>query len=309
MHSLANLEAFVRSAESGGFSAAARRLGLTPAAVSRNVAALEADLGARLFHRTTRKLALTEAGERFYQAVRTDLASLQAAIAAARDGGEPAGVLKVSLSPSFGVEHILPMLPGFLARYPQVRPDWRFENRPVDLAAEGYDAAIGGGFELTPGVVARPLAPAHIVAVAAPGYLAERPPVTRPADLAALDGIVMRAERTGRVRQWVMRDAEGAEAAAEMTERLAFNDPAAMRQAAQHGLGVALLAVPDVQAQLASGALVRVVPHWWADAGSISIYYASRTHLPAKTRAFVDFVADTFRRERLAEKFAGSLGR
>src|SRR6266404_4215679 len=98
MESLANLESFVRSAESGGFSAAARRLALTPAAVSRNVAVLERNLGVRLFHRTTRKLTLTEAGERFLHAIQGNLEGLQASIAGlATDRGEPAGVLKVSL--------------------------------------------------------------------------------------------------------------------------------------------------------------------------------------------------------------------
>ena len=112
METLANLECFVRSAETGGFSTAARRLSLTPAAVSRNVAMLERNLGIRLFHRSTRKLTLTEAGERFLLAVRGSLEELQASIASvATDRGEPAGVLKVSLGLTFGVDYILPLLP------------------------------------------------------------------------------------------------------------------------------------------------------------------------------------------------------
>ena len=120
METLANLESFVRSAEARGFSAAARRLSLTPAAVSRNVAMLERNLGVRLFHRSTRKLTLTEAGERFLHAVRGNLEELQASIASvATDRGEPAGVLKVSLGLTFGVDYILPLLPEFLKRYPR----------------------------------------------------------------------------------------------------------------------------------------------------------------------------------------------
>ena len=161
METLANLESFVRSAETGGFSAAARRLSLTPAAVSRNVAMLERNLGVRLFQRSTRKLTLTEAGERFLLAIRGNLDELQASIASiATDRGEPAGVLKVSMGMTFGVEYILPLLPEFLKRYPGVRADWQFENRQVDLIAEGFDAAIGGGIELAPGLVSRVLAPA-----------------------------------------------------------------------------------------------------------------------------------------------------
>ena len=247
METLANLESFVRSAESGSFSAAARRLALTPAAVSRNVAMLERNLGVRLFQRSTRKLTLTEAGEHFLASIGGNLDALQTAIAAvATDRGEPAGVLKVSMAPTFGIDHILPLLPAFLARYPRIRPEWRFENRQVDLIAEGYDAAIGGGFELTPGVVSRPLAPAHIIAVASPACLAGRTPPTDPAALGEFAGIVMRSERSGRVRQWTMRDAAGAEMAATLAETIVVNDPAAMREAALLGLGVALLALPDV---------------------------------------------------------------
>src|ERR1700754_1746227 len=125
METLANLESFVRSAEAGGFSAAARRLSLTPAAVSRNVAMLERNLGIRLFQRSTRKLTLTEAGERFLLAIRGNLDELQASIASiATDRGEPAGLLRVSIGMMFGVEYILPLLPDFLKRYPSVRIDW-----------------------------------------------------------------------------------------------------------------------------------------------------------------------------------------
>lgn len=182
METLANLESFVRSAEYGSFSEAARWLSLTPAAVSRNVAMLERNLGVRLFHRSTRRLTLTEAGETFRVGIAGNLDGLQAAIAGvSAGGGEPAGVLKVSLPPTLGRAYVLPLLPGFLERYPRIKPELHFENRQVDLVAEGYDAAIGGGFELSPAIVARALAPAHIIAVASPAYMRDRmPPQTRP---------------------------------------------------------------------------------------------------------------------------------
>lgn len=309
METLANLESFVRSAENSSFSEAARRLALTPAAVSRNVAMLERNLGVRLFQRSTRKITLTEAGERLLQAIGGNLDALQAAIADASSGAsEPAGVLKVSLSPTFGVTHILPLLPELLRRHPLIRPEWHFENRPVDLVTEGYDVAIGGGFDLAPGIVTRALAPAHIIAVASPGYMAERTPPADPAGLSQFDGIVMRSLRTGRIRHWAMRDTAGAEMMATLPEAIVVNDPAAMLQAARLGVGVAMLAVPDVLPALEDGSLVRLLPRWYSDAGAISIYYASRTLLPAKTRAFVDLVVEAFKRDRLAARFAGSLG-
>ena len=309
METLANLESFVRSARTGSFSAAARALALTPAAISRNVATLEHNLGARLFHRSTRKLTLTEAGELFLQQIGNNLEGLQDAIAAvATAKGEPAGVLKVSISLILGLNYIMPLLPEFLGRYPRIRPDWQFDNRQVDLIAEGFDAAIGGGFELTPGLIARELAPMHIVAVASPAYMKGRTPPADPTDLAGFDGIVLRSSRTGRLRQRVMRDRAGKELSAELQETIVVNDPAAMSRAALLDLGVALIVMPEALPYLESKALVRLVPDWYADLGSISLYYASRTLLPAKTRVFVDFVLETFQRDRLAERFAGNPG-
>ncbi|PSO19409.1 LysR family transcriptional regulator [Bradyrhizobium sp. MOS003] len=308
METLANLESFIRSAECGSFSEAGRRLSLTPAAVSRNVAVLERNLGVRLFHRSTRRLTLTEAGESFRMAIAGHLEGLQAAIGGVSTGREePAGVLRISLPPTFGTAHILPLLPGFLARYPQVRPEWHFENRQVDLVGEGYDAAIGGGFELLPGLVSRTLAPAHIIAVASPSYMSGRASPTKPDQLAALDGIVMRSLQTGRIRHWSMRDVSGREIPAPLSESIVVNDPAAMREAALLGLGVAMLATADILPALEDGSLLRLVPRYYCDAGAISIYHASRKLVPAKTRVFVDWVAEAFRRNRLAERFAGSL--
>ncbi|QND54133.1 LysR family transcriptional regulator [Phyllobacterium sp. 628] len=309
METLANLESFARSAESGSFSAAARRLSLTPAAVSRNVAMLERNLGVRLFHRSTRNLTLTEEGERFLQAIGSNLDELQASIAnisAQRD--EPAGILKVSMSPTLGIGFVMPLLPDFLQRYPLIRPEWLFENRQVDLIAEGFDAAIGGGFELLPGVISRSLATLHLVAVASPDYMAGRTAPDDPAALADMEGIVMRQQRTGRIPTRIMRNRTGVEIPVPIRQRIVVNDPAAMLQAALLGLGVTIISAPVALPHLENGNLIRLLPDWYADAGPVSIYYASRTLLPAKTRVFVDFIAEAFRQGKLAHSFAGVLG-
>jgi DNA-binding transcriptional LysR family regulator len=208
---------------------------------------------------------------------------------------------------TFGADYILPLLPAFLARYPNIRPDWRFESRQVDLIAEGYDAAIGGGIELTSGLVTRALGPLHIIAVASPAYLKGRKRPVDPSGLAAFDGIVMRSLRTGRIRERTMRNAMGAEVAATLKETIILDDPEAMCRAALLGLGVTLIAVPHALPHLEKRALVRLVPQWYADAGPISIYYPTRTLLPAKTRAFVDFVVDGFRRDRLAVRMSSAV--
>ena len=304
MEPLSHLESFVRSAEGGSFSEAARRLGLTPAAVSKNVARLEARLGVRLFQRSTRRLTLTETGERFLQQVSGGLATLQDAVDdVARHDGQPAGTLKLSLGLGFGREHVLPLLADFLARYSAIVPDWHFDNRAVDLVGEGFDAAIGGGFELSPGLVARELAPIHVVAVASPRYLTGRALPEHPTELAPLDGLLRRSTPTGRVRGWTLRHAAQGEVTVEGPRpRAVFNDPEAIAEAARLGLGVALLPMPFVAALIARGELVRLLPDWHQEVGSVYLYYPSRRLLPAKTRVFVDFVLARFEAEGFARR-------
>ena len=291
MDALNHMPSFVLSAELGSFSAAARRLGLTPAAVSKNVARLEASLGLRLFQRSTRRLTLTEGGERFLQQVKGALATLQEAVAGvAEEGGQPAGILKISMAPSFGRSYVLPLLGDFIARYPGVIPDCHFDNRQVDLVGEGFDVAIGGGIELTPGVVARELGHAHVVATASPAFMRGKAMPVHPSELAQFDGVARRSAGSGRLRSWVLRDGQGGEGVAECRPRAILDDPEAMAQAAIDGLGVALLPTPHAQPHLRSGALIRLLPGWCADSGPLSLYYPSKKLLPAKTRVFVDFL-------------------
>lgn len=237
MEPLNHLESFVQSAEGGSFSEAARRLGLTSAAVSKNVARLEARLGLRLFQRSTRSLKLTEGGERFLAQIGGALATLREAVAGVdTDDGQPSGTLKVSMGQAFGREHVLPMMGGFLARYPAIVPDWHFDNQQVDLVGEGFDAAIGGGIELPAGLVARELARIHVVAVASPAYMEGRKPPRHPSDLAALDTLMRRSSPTGRVRGWTLRRVRGTgegEVSVELPRpRAIFNDPEAIAHAA-----------------------------------------------------------------------------
>jgi len=293
---LQHLLALVRAAEHGSFSAAARVLGLTPAGVSKSVSRLEADLGVRLFNRTTRRLALTEAGDRFLQRVAEPLAALQDAMAGTRGvDDEPSGTLKVSMGQAFGRRFLVPLLGEFLAAYPRVLPDWHFDNRQVDIVGEGFDAAIGGGFPMPAGVVARELAPVHIVAVASPSYMAGRTPPRTPHDLASFDCIMRRSTPTGRVRPWALGSGHAAEQTVPCRPRIILSDPEAVAQAARQGLGVALLPMPFAFGHIACGELVRLLPGWYSDAGPVSLYYPSRKLLAAKTRLFVDYVMERFR--------------
>ena len=307
METLSSIESFVRSAQSGSFSAAARKLGVTPAAVSKSVARLEANTGVRLFHRTTRRLALTEAGARFLEEASGGLAMLEAAMSGLASGREePAGALRVNMSPAIGREYVLPMAGAFLRQYPAITLDWQFDNRQVDLVAEGFDAAIGASLELPSGVIARELARAHFVAVASKAYLARHGTPKAPADLAKHDGIVLRSPTTGRLRTFTFRSTTGEVAPFEPRPRLVFNDSESMSHAALAGYGVALVGMPTVLGHLERGDLVRLLPKWHADAGALLLYYASQRHLPSKTRLFIDAVVGHFKRERLARRFSAS---
>jgi DNA-binding transcriptional LysR family regulator len=304
MESLSSIECFVRAAEAGSFAEAARRLGLTPAAVGKNVARLESNLGVRLFLRSTRRLTLTEAGERFLAEVSGGLASIQGAVAnLASSQGQPAGTLKVSMGVAFGRDYILPHLADFLARYPAIVPDWHFDNRPVDLIGEGFDAAIGGGFELPQGVIARQLAPAHRVLLASRNYLDSHAAIESPADLAQHDGILIRSPQTGRVRSWPLRTRDDRQATFELKLRMAMSDPEAACHAAMQGLGVTLVSTVHALPHLKRGTLERVLPDWYVDTGSLSLYFSAQKLLPAKTRVFVDFIVERFRQQELAEQF------
>jgi DNA-binding transcriptional LysR family regulator len=194
-------------------------------------------------------------------------------------------------------------MPGFLACYPAVTPEWHFDNRQVDLIADGFDAAVGGGIELSPGLVARELAPAHLVLVASSSYLTGRPPLCRPAQLTELDHLGMRSAQSGKVRSWILQSTQGERLPLELRPRMLVNDPQALCQSALLGLGVALLAVPDVLAHLQSGALQRVLPDWYVDAGPISLYFASQKLLPAKTRAFIDHLVEHSRDQQWKIRF------
>jgi DNA-binding transcriptional LysR family regulator len=278
---------------------------MTSAAVGKNVAKLEANLGVRLFQRSTRSLTLTEAGERFLREVSDGLASIQSAVAnLASAGGQPAGTLKISMGTGFGRSYIVPLLGEFLQRYPAILPDWHFENRRVDMVAEGFDAALGGGFDLPEGVVARTLSPAHGVLIASPNYIATYGAPRSPSELAQHEGIVIRSPQTGRIRSRTLRNRANEQAPVDLRVRMTMSDPDAACDAAEQGLGIALVAMQTAVLRLEKGTLVRVLPDWHVDMGLLSLYFPAQKLLPAKTRAFVDFIVEHFRKEQLAKRFS-----
>ncbi|RJF52846.1 LysR family transcriptional regulator [Serratia inhibens] len=301
---LGHLECFVSSAENGSFSAAGRKLGISSAAVGKNVTRLETLVGVRLFQRNTRKLILTEEGERFLQEVSGGLQSIQCALkGVSSSGGIAAGTLKVSMGTAFGLHFVMPLLPAFLSRYPAIVPDWHFDNRKVDMIGEHFDAAIGGGIELAQGMIARELAPAHGVLVASADYLRRHPLLSQPEQLANHAGIFIRSPQTGRIRNLPLRNADNEQRAPLMTINMMVNEPEAAARAAEMGLGIALIAMPNALPYLESDRLVRVLPAWYVDRGSVYLYFPTTKFLPSKTRVFVDYITEQFRLQKLAKRF------
>jgi DNA-binding transcriptional LysR family regulator len=290
------LDAFIATADEGSFSAAARRMGLTPAAVSKSVGQLESRVGVRLFQRSTRSLALTSDGERLYAQVRLPWGEIGDAITDLRQGaGKPAGTLKVALAYTVGREYFVPMMDEFVRRYPDVLPDLHFDNRQVDLINEGFDVAIGGGIELTDALIARELARLRIVLVASPAYLKEHPAPDHPQELTRHRGLLRRSLSSGRVAPWKLKNDAGQEVVASVRAVMILDDPEAMARAAATGMGIAMLPMPHALPLLERGELVRILPDWYADSLALSIYYTSRKLVPAKVRVFVDFIVEGFR--------------
>ncbi|NVM77176.1 DNA-binding transcriptional LysR family regulator [Duganella sp. SG902] len=290
------LDAFIAAADEGSFSAAARRLGLTPAAVSKSVNRLELRLGVRLFQRSTRSLSLTTDGERLYGQVRLPWSEIGDALTDLSQGaGKPAGTLKVSLAYTVGRQYFVPLLEEFSRRYPDVVPDLYFDNRQVDLVAEGFDVGIGGGFELTDALIARELARVDVVLVASPAYLKAHAAPASPQELARHRGLLRRSLSTGRLMPWTLKNSAGQEVVASVRPVAVLDDPEAIARAAACGMGIAMLPLPHALPLLDSGELVRVLPDWHAETRPLSIYYSSRKLVPAKVRVFIDFIVERFR--------------
>lgn len=289
---MGRMAVFARVVEARSFSAAARMLGLTKSAVSKQVARLEAELGVRLLHRTTRSLSLTEAGRAVAAHAAQAVALVREASGAVADLNDaPRGLVRMTAPVSFGKSCLAPRLPALLAAHPELRIQLVLLDRPVDLAEEGYDLAIRLTRTLPQGVVARPLMRIGYLLCAAPAYLARVRGPRAPGDLAALN--CLRYEAAGRPERWRFERA-GETAAVGVTGNLSINNSEALREAALAGLGVALLPEYAVRGDVAAGRLRALCPRWQAQAPfgttAHAVWHPDR-QLPPKTRACVDFLA------------------
>lgn len=289
------IEVFVRVVDLGGFSAAARAFNMTPSAVSKLVARLENRLGARLLNRSTRKLQLTAEGAAFYDRglrILDDMAAAEREVAA---GAAPRGRLRINSNVPFGIHYLLPLLPGFLAENPQVKVDVVLTDRVVDLIEERADIAIRTGPLQESRLVARKLGDSTLIVVAAPQYLARH---GEPKTLADLDKHnQLGFGFTRHIEGWPFIGETGSVATMSLSGNVLVSDGEALRQMALSGLGLARLSSFHITPDIKAGRLVPVLEKY--NPGDIetmyAVYVGQGGHLPARVRAFLDYLTENVR--------------
>lgn len=293
MDAIEGLPVFVRTVREGSFSAAARSLEVTPSAVSKQISRLEDRLAVRLFNRTTRRLSLTEEGAAFYERASRILADLEdAAEAVSSLKAVPRGRLRVTMPTAFGIIHLLPALPGYTDRHPEVTLEIDLNDRFVNMIEEGFDLALRVGDLEDSSLIGRRLAANRRVLAAAPRYLAGREAPRVPSDLKDHNCLVYtyRAQR----HDWHLVDDAGRENVVTVAGNLETNNPMMLRAAALDGFGIVLLPLWIIGPDIKAGRLARLLPDYhWPDSAIQAVYPPGR-HLSARVRSFVDFLIERF---------------
>ena len=293
MDKFQEMRALVAVVDTGSFVRAADALGLSKTAVSRLVAELEARLGTRLLHRTTRKLSLTQEGEVFHERCRRlldDVAEAEAELVA--HSGEAIGQLRINVPVTFGLLHLAPLWPAFMAMHPRVVLDVTLSDRLVDLVDEGYDLAVRIARLQASSLVSRQLASTRLILCASPQYLHRHGVPQHPADLAQHAVISYTLLTTG--EQWEFEGPQGP-VGVKIVARMRTNSGDTCCAAALQHQGIVLQPSFLVGAHLASGALVEVLPQYRSIELGVYAVYPTRKHLTPKVRALIDFLVEAFR--------------
>lgn len=293
------LQAFVAVIDAGSFVAGAEALGISKAAISRQVGELEAHLGVRLMNRTTRRLSLTVEGETFLARARELLTGFEEAQAEITSRtGEAIGLLKVNVPVSFGLLHLAPLWAGFMARHPKVQLDVTLSDRVVDLVEEGYDLAVRIARLPASSLVSRRLASTRLVLCASPDYLRAHGTPAHPDDLTR--HAVMAYSLLSLGEQWVFTGPDAADGSratvtVKVEPRLRSNSGDTCRAIALAHGGIVMQPSFLVGADLKSGALVEVMPAWRSIEMDVYAVYPSRKHLAPKVRLLIDYLIEAFR--------------
>ncbi len=289
---LTQLKTFVDVHRSSGFAPVAKDRGVSPSSISRAIASLEASLEVRLFQRTTRQLSPTEAGDAFFRRVLPLVEELEDACAEASEGTtHPSGRLRVTCSVSFGQICIAPRLKAFRTAFPDIELDLILSDAQIDLLAERIDLAVRHGPLAESGLVARKFSDVRYRLVASPDYLLGTEPIENPTDVSGHPCIAFSYD--GFRTRWQFRSGEQSHEIA-IAPTITASNAVTIRQCARDGLGLALLADWTIERDLRAGRLVEILPEWQAAGASfdssIWLVFPSRRFVPAKTRAFADFL-------------------
>jgi len=290
----AEMEVFARVVDSGGFSAAARALRMSPSAVSKLVARLEARLGTRLVNRSTRKLQLTAEGQAFYQRCIDILGDIAEAEREAAAGAAPRGRVRVNCNVPFGMHYLLPLVPGFVAQHPEVQLDINLSDQVIDLLEQRADVAIRVGPLHSSQLVARKLGESRMAIVGAPRYLKARGVPKTLGDLSRHNLVSFNFART--LEGWPVRDG-GKLANFPAAGNVQVGDGECARQLALAGVGLTRLAMFHVGSDIKAGRLKPVLEHLNpGDTEAIhAVFIGQGGHLPARIRAFIDYLAENVR--------------
>ncbi|MFP3549712.1 LysR family transcriptional regulator [Paraburkholderia sp. SIMBA_049] len=290
---------FVQAAHGGSFTAAARGLGISSAAVSKNVAGLEQALGVRLFNRTTRSLMLTAEGSAFLEQAQIALDALDAAVdSVATERSDPSGRVRISTSSAFGRDQVMPALPGLLARYRNLQVEVDFDDRRIDLVQDGYDLAIRGGQIADSALVSRSVCRLNMVLVASPAYLNEFG-IPRTVQDLHRHRLIGRRFLGGRLSPWFFRKNDGSlEEFDVSTPVVTVSAPEAAAQAALSGIGIAQIGIHHAWAHLRAGQLKTLLTEYHHPGTyEMVLQYPHRALLAPRVRVTVDYLLEAFARD------------
>ncbi|UPG90530.1 LysR family transcriptional regulator [Luteibacter aegosomaticola] len=291
MDHVSAITVFVRAAEARSFVAAGNSLGISASAVGKRIAALEQKLGVRLLHRTTRRVSVTDEGRLFLERCRRILDELQdAEDMLSRTQEAPRGTLRVGL-PIIGYRFLLPVLPLFRERYPDIELDLDFNDRIVDIVDSGLDVVIRSGILSDSSLVSRLLGPFRFTLCASPAYLARHGEPLDPDALRHHHALRFRFPTTSKLQPWRLLGIEG-DAGAEVPTALTCNNMEALRAATLGGMGIAYM--PDflTHESLEKGELVPLLEAWLSQPSQFSVLWPSSRQLSPKVRVFVDFLCE-----------------
>ncbi len=294
MNKLQAMEVFVQVVDAGGFTRAADNMKLPKATVSTLVQSLELALDVKLLHRTTRQVSVTSDGAAYYERclrILSDVRDAEESLSSSR--ANPSGRLRVDASTGIAADIIIPALPDFFARYPDIVIDLGCSDRPVDLIEEGVDCAIRGGELADSSLIARRVGVLNFVTCAAPGYLDKHGRPQHPRDLARHRCVNYFSSKSGKTYDWdFKRDGETIQMPTPAS--LAVNDSKAYIAAGLAGLGIMQMAGYVIAPLLEAGTLELVLEDWTSTPLPMHVVYPQNRHLSAKVRVFVEWIADLF---------------